>query len=144
MCLLKILKQVWELDSLLTCTVELSLFVCLFKFWPGSLAPQSRIAVSDWHLGVHSKVIRLYPSLVPDPLCYRNSCVYANVCEKTTFMSDPFIKKKSCACWSRWLACATCGGGSNRSWPLLTLTFIIFFFSSLYINCHPLWVVPGS
>ena len=31
-----------------------SVFVCLFKFWPGSPAPQSRIAVSDWPLGVHS------------------------------------------------------------------------------------------
>ena len=27
------------------------LFFCLFKFWPGSPAPQSRKAVSDWPLG---------------------------------------------------------------------------------------------
>ena len=30
------------------------LFVCLFKFWPGSPASQSRTVVSDWRLWVHS------------------------------------------------------------------------------------------
>ena len=76
------------------------------------------------------------------------------VFSSTCFMSQNYCKTSARFIWKVFVlnsllpgkvrTFGTLGGGSNRSWPLLTLTFIILFLSSLYINCHPLWVVPGS
>ena len=99
--------------------------VCLFIFIPEAPAP-----VFTHHQLLFVCLLKFWPGC---------KCVW-----KDDIYITSFYKKISCACWSRWLACATCGGGSNRSWPLLTMTFIILFISSLYINCHPRWVVPGS